>query len=289
AGLRERAQVEATLIQVVALYYQLAALDEDVAITERILAISGERYARQQGRAALGGAGRLDLLNAQVDLQADSAAWVTALQRRDRTARDLNVLLGRSPAEPVRASRRVSYAEGLSEEQLVQDALRGNVQLQTAMAQLLAADADERIAKAMRWPRLDLSAAYGISDQRNEVGIVLGTYTRGLNGALTLSVPLFDGGRLGTQVEVARLRAESAAAAEQQARLQVERDVRNGFTSWRSQREVLRIQQEAVRTAELNFARTAELHASGQLNGLQFRQAQLDLANARRRAVVAGF
>lgn len=289
ADLRQRAQVEATLVQVVGLYYQLAALEEDVAITERILAISRERYARQEGRAALGGTGRLELLNAQVDLQADSSAWIMALQRRERTARDLNVLLGRPPAEPVRASRQVSYANGLSEEQLVQEALRGNAQLQVAMAQVRAAEADERIAKATRWPRLDLSAAYGVSDQRNEVGIVLGTYTRGINGGITLSVPLFDGGRVGTQVETARLRAESAALAEQQARLQVERDVRNGFTTWRSQREVLRIQRDAVRTAELNFERTSELHRSGQLTGLQFRQAQLDLANARRQAVVAGF
>ncbi|HRD51344.1 MAG TPA: TolC family protein, partial [Flavobacteriales bacterium] len=91
------------------------------------------------------------------------------------------------------------------------------------------------------------------------------------------------------QVESARLRAESAALAEEQARLQVERDVRNGFTSWRSQREVLRIQQEAARTAELNFERTSELHRSGQITALQFRQAQLDLANARRLAVVAGY
>ncbi len=289
ADLRERAQVEATLVQVVALYYQLAALEEDVAVMERILAISADRYMRQEGRAALGATGRLELLNAQVDLQGDSSAWVLAVQRKERAARDLNVLLGRSPAEPLRVSRRVSYAQALSEEQLVQEALRGNVQLRVASAQLRAAEADERIAKALRWPRLDLTGAYGVSDQRNGAGIVLGTYTSGINGGLTLSVPLFDGGRVATQVGSARLRAESAALAEEQARLQAERDVRNSFTTWRGQREVHRIQQEAARTAELGFERTSELHRSGQLTGLQFRQAQLDLANARRQALVAGF
>jgi len=52
---------------------------------------------------------------------------------------------------------------------------------------------------------------------------------------------------------------------------------------------VLRIQQEAMRAAELNFERTRELYQSGLLTALQFRQAQLDLANAQRQAVVAGF
>jgi len=102
-------------------------------------------------------------------------------------------------------------------------------------------------------------------------------------------MPIFDGGRISTQAETARLRAENAALAEQQARLQVERDVRNAFTAWTSQREVMRIQRDAVRTAQLNFDRTRELFQTGQLTGLQFRQAQLDLANAERQAVVAGF
>ena len=289
ADLRTRAQVEGTLTQVIALYYALAALDQDVAITQRILDISNDRFTRQEGKALLGGAGRLDVLNAEVDLQADSTTHLLALQRRERTARELNVLLGRAPSEPVIVQRRLDHAQGLSEDRLVQEALSGNVQLASATAQVRAAEVDQRIASSLRWPRLDLNAAYGISDQRNEVGIVLGTYTRGLNGGLTLSVPIFDGGRINTQVGQARLRAENAELAEQQARLQVERDVRNAYTTWRTQREVLRIQQDAVTTAQLNFERTRELFQAGQLTGLQFRQAQLDLANAERQAVVAGF
>jgi outer membrane protein TolC len=289
ADLGTRAQIEGTLTQVIALYYAIAALDEDVSITQRILEISADRFSRQKGKAALGGAGRLDVLNAQVDLQADSTTYILALQRRERTARELNVLMGRQPDAVVRVSRSIDYAEGLSQEQLVQEAMTGNVQLASAMAQVRAAEVDQRIARALRWPRLDLNAAYGINDQRNEVGIVLGTYTQGWNGGLTLSVPIFDGGRINTQTEAARLRAENAAIAEQQARLQVERDVRNAYTTWRSQREVLRIQGDAVSTAGLNFDRTRELFQAGQITGLQFRQAQLDLANAQRSAVVSGF
>ncbi len=289
ADLRTRAQVEGTLTQVIALYYAIAALDEDVSIAQRILGISADRYQRQQGKAALGGTGRLDVLNAQVDLQSDSTAYILARQRRERSARDLNVLMGRAPDALLNVSRSITYAQGLSVEQLVQEALQGNVQLASATAQVRAAEVDQRIARSLRWPRLDLSANYGVNDQRNGVGLVLGTYTQGLNAGVTVSVPLFDGGRISTQTEQARLRAENAQLAEQQARLQVERDVRNAFTTWRSQREVLRIQGDAVTTAQLNFDRTRELFQAGQLTGLQFRQAQLDLANAERQSIVAGF
>ncbi len=289
ADLRTRAQVEGTLTQVIALYYALASLDEDLAITQRVVDISNDRYVRQEGRAELGGSGRLDVLNAQVDLQADSTTLVLARQRRERTARDLNVLMGLAPDTRVSVSRGITHAAGLSQDRLVQESLSGNVQLAAATAQVRAAKVDQRIARALRWPRLDLNAAYGVSDQQNGVGLVLGTYTQGFNAGLTLSVPLFDGGRIDTQVEQARLRAENAGLAEQQARLQVERDVRNAYTTWSAQREVLRMQRDAVAIAKLNFDRTRELFQNGQLTGLQFRQAQLDLANAERQAVVAGF
>ncbi|MBL7957467.1 MAG: TolC family protein [Flavobacteriales bacterium] len=288
ADLRVRAQVEGTLTQVIALYYGLSAMDQDVAITQRIAAISADRYVRVESKAALGGS-RLDALNAQVDLQADSAACLLALQRRERTQRDLNVLMGRASDTPIVPSRQVSYASGLDQERLVAEAMQGNAQLAAATAQARAAEADERIARAMRWPRLDLSAGYGLSDQQNGVGLVLGTYTQGLNAGVTLSVPLYDGGRVGTQTGQARLRSESAAIAEQQARALAERDVRNAYTAWRTQREVMRIQLSAAGTAQVNFDRTRELFQAGQLTGLQFRQAQLDLANAQRQAVVAGF
>lgn len=289
ADLRTRSQMEGTLTQVIALYYALAAQDEDVEITQRILDISKERFQRQEGKAELGGAGRLDVLNAQVDLQSDSVSYILAKQRRERSAHDLNVLLGRAPGTELNVSDQVQYATGLSLDQLVTEAMQGNVQLRTALAQVRTAEADQRIAKALRWPRLDLNANYGINDQKNGIGLVLGTYTQGLNGGLTLSVPIFDGGRINTQTKTAQLRAESAALAEEQARLQVERDVRNAFTTWTGQRDVMRIQNDAVKTAQLNFDRTKELFQTGQLTGLQFRQAQLDLANAERQSVVAGF
>lgn len=289
ADLRTRAQVEGTLTQVIALYFALAALDEDVAITQRVLEISKDRFDRQEGKAAIGGVGRLDVLNAKVDLQADSTTFILARQRRERTARDLNVLLGRPTNEAVLVSHSTTYAQGLAEERLVTEAMQGNVQLRSATSQVRIAEADERIARALRWPRLDLSANYGVTDQKNGVGIVLGTYTQGFNGGLTLSVPLFDGGRINSQTRAAQLRAENAAIAEEQARLQVERDVRNAFTTWNAQREVMRIQNDAVGTARLNFDRTRDLFQRGQITGLQFRQAQLDLANAERQLVVAGF
>jgi outer membrane protein len=289
ADLGVRVRVESTLSQVIALYYALAGLHQDVAITTRLLEISQDRYQRLEDRAALGGAGRLEVLNALVDLRSDSATYVLAKQRLQRTAQDLDVLLGRKPGAPIEVSRTITFADRLDQERLVSEAMARNVVLLSSSASLRAAQVDERRAKAFMWPRLDMNAGWTYTDQYFGVGVVLQNYSRGLNSGLNLSLPVFDGGRIRTQVEAARLRAENAQLAEEQARLSVERDVRNAYVTWAAQRQVQRIQNEAVGTAELNFQRTSDLFFAGQITGLQFRQAQLDLANAERQSVVAGF
>jgi len=284
-----RVRVESTLSQVIALYYALAGLHQDVAITTRLLEISQDRYRRLEDRAALGGAGRLDVLNALVDLRSDSATFVLAQQRLQRTAQDLDVLLGRRPGAVIQVSRKLTFADRLDQERLVSEAMARNVILLSTATNLRVAQVDAQRAKAFMWPRLDMNAGWTYTDQNFGVGVVLQNYNRGLNSGLSLSLPVFDGGRIRTQVEAARLRAENAQLAEDQARLSVERDVRNAYVTWAAQRQVQRIQNEAVGTADLNFQRTSELFFAGQITGLQFRQAQLDLANAERQSVVAGF
>ena len=289
ADLGVRVRVESTLSQVIALYYALAGLHQDVAITTRLLEISQDRYRRLEDRAALGGAGRLDVLNALVDLRSDSATFVLAQQRLQRTAQDLDVLLGRRPGAVIQVSRKLTFADRLDQERLVSEAMARNVILLSTATNLRVAQVDAQRAKAFMWPRLDMNAGWTYTDQNFGVGVVLQNYNRGLNSGLGLSLPVFDGGRIRTQVEAARLRAENAQLAEDQARLSVERDVRNAYVTWAAQRQVQRIQNEAVGTADLNFQRTSELFFAGQITGLQFRQAQLDLANAERQSVVAGF
>ncbi len=274
----------------IALYYGIAALDEDVAITQRMLEISEDRFERQEGKAALGGVGRLDVLNAQVDLQADSTTYILATQRRERSVQGPECVDG--------SLLRNEYASiascGVCDAYWPRNNWCRGHERERAVGFSHSSSASGRSGPAYRQgPALAAARSQcSIRDQpirQNEVGVVLGTYTQGFNGGLTVSVPLFNGGRINTQVEAARLRAENAVIAEQQARLQVERDVRNAYTTWSSQREVLRIQPEAVNTAQINFERTRELFQAGQLTGLQFRQAQFDLANAERQSVVSGF
>ncbi|MEZ4759411.1 MAG: hypothetical protein R2810_06450 [Flavobacteriales bacterium] len=75
AGIAERGVREAVVLQAAAACYAVVEPGEP-PITEDLLRTSLERYQRAEDRATVGGGGRLDALNALVDLQSDSATWM---------------------------------------------------------------------------------------------------------------------------------------------------------------------------------------------------------------------
>ena len=72
ANAQTQQTVENTLFQVVSTFLEVARLQEEVDINEEAVAISVEREQRAQSQYLYGGSTKLDVLNAQVDLNTDS-------------------------------------------------------------------------------------------------------------------------------------------------------------------------------------------------------------------------
>ena len=289
ADIAERGVREAVVLQAAAAYYAVAGLEENLAITEDLLRTSRERYERAEDRAAVGGGGRLDALNALVDLQADSASWIDSRRTLEQARNELAVALGQEPATRWNVSRTVRFTDGLVLEDLERTALGANAELLIARGEVEVSAQDARMARALRWPRLDLTGRYGLADQKNEVGVVLGSFNAGFTGGASLSMPLFDGGRLATQQRNAELQVESAGLEAERARLRLLADLRNAWAAHEASRETLRLQRSAETTAGINFELSKERYAMGQLTGIQFREAQGNYLQARRRRVQAAF
>ncbi len=289
ADIAERGVREAVVLQAAAAYYAVAGLEENLTITEDLLRTSLERYQRAEDRATVGGGGRLDALNALVDLQSDSATWIGSRQALEQARNELAVALGQEPDARWNVSRTVSFTDGLVLEDLERTALGANADLLIARGEVEVSAQDARMARALRWPRLDLTGRYGLTDQKNEVGVVLGSFNAGFTGGGSLSMPIFDGGRLAAQQRVAELQLESAELEAERARLRLLADLHNAWTAYEASRETLRLQRSAETTAGVNFELSQERYAMGQLTGIQFREAQGNYLQARRRRVQAAF
>ncbi|OJX34044.1 MAG: RND transporter [Burkholderiales bacterium 68-12] len=126
---------------------------------------------------------------------------LVALTGRDEAA--LRPQLSASPAQP--APEALFTIASLPAQVLAQ-----RPDVYQAERELAAASADVGQAQAQRYPRLGLSGAIGAARVRTG-GTTTDLSTWSI-GPLTLSVPLFDGGRRAAQEEAARARYDEAAA-----------------------------------------------------------------------------
>ena len=114
-------------------------------------------------------------------------------------------------------------------------------------AQLVAANANIKVARAAFFPSIQLTGAGGFQSFALSTlfgpGATIGSLAAGL------TQPIFDGGTLRGQLEQARGRYDELLADYRKAIVQSFTDVENALTAWRFTTEQEALQQQAVDTA----------------------------------------
>jgi multidrug efflux system outer membrane protein len=263
-------------------YYGLLALDEQVALTRRVLALREESLGLQRRRREAGVISDYDLRQ----LEAEAATLRAQLPplERDRELEEaaLAALLGRSPravfeeslprAAPAAGSA-VAVPSGLPSELLLQ-----RPDLIEAEQRLVAANARVAVARSAHFPSIRLTGFLG--SESAELSDLF-TGPAGIWSAVAaLAQPLYAGGRLQAQREAAEARERVALAQYQGA-------VRNAF---REVRQALSAQARARESFEAQDARVVALEETLRLARLRYASgvaSQLDVLDAERGLLAA--
>jgi len=210
AGLRasrfDRETVRLTLVAGVADgYFQLLSLRGRLAIAHENLAIAERVFKVVDSRVRNGAASGLDLAQQQAAVLALRAAILPLELQEHQTLFALAILLGRAPegfdtaATSLAALAVPRVAPGLPAQLLLR-----RPDLASAEAQLAAANANVAVARAALLPSISLTGTAGLASD------VLLNFVSGPTTALAIGASLlqsiFDGGRLGAQVDIAESR-----------------------------------------------------------------------------------
>lgn len=288
AQLQSRGTIENTLINLILAYYEAAGYQEQLDIARENMSISKERYKRARLNYGYGNTTRIDVLNAQVDLNTDSVSLKNAVVNLANSKRSLAYQMGQPDLE-FSLSRRVEFAEEMTLESMQQLALNNNVSVLQAASNLRNAKLSEQIAKSSRLPTVNLTGSYGLNQSNTDAGIVTSNRQVGLDAGVTLSYNLFNGGQTNTQLRNAQIAMENNRELQKDAEELIKKEVTNGLATYHNSLEVLTLEQVSVETAQLNFERTKEQYQLGNLTNTQFREAQLNLIQALSRIVNARF
>lgn len=230
-------------------YFTALEYQDELAVARRNLRDATDILAALRARLAAGTNSQLDV-SQQEALVAGIRASIPGLQslfEQERNA--LGILIGRPPEEIAIAADTLTrlplpeVAAGLPSELL---ARRPDVA--GTEAELIAANADIRTARADMFPQLTLTGQNGVSSTALNTLFNPGTMLTQLVG--NLSQTIFDNGLKGGTLELRRARYDELLANYHRAVVQAFTDVENGLVAYRYATEQEALERVAVRTAQ---------------------------------------
>ena len=283
--LQARQTIENTYLQLFTIYFQIARLSENKNNLREALDISQKRLQRAKYQYEYGQATRLEYLNAQVDVNNDSINLITSKQQLSNAKRGLNVILGIDKETTYTVETNVDYTKLMNYSEIEQKTLKNNSLLQQNEKNVAIGEFNIKVNKANYFPTLNFNASYGLNRTENEnlvnpFGARLIT-SNGLNAGLNLSWNIFDGGARKTRVKNAIIALDNQKIALEQQKVTIKNNLKNTWENYNNQLFILKAQEQNVLTTENNFNRTEERFKLGQITSVEFRQAQINLLNAK--------
>ena len=284
--LQARQVIESTLLSLYFAYYEVARLSENENNLKQTLAVSKRRLLRSNYSVEYGQSTKLDVLNAEVDVNNDSINYLDSRRQLTNAKRNLNVVLGRDASiTAFEVDTEVIYAINLNIDDLLNSALVNNVVLLQVNKGLELSGYDIAINKSGWLPTVNASGSYGWNKNIKDkpVGFSFASNENyGLNAGISLGWNIFDGGKTKTRVQNAKIAVESQEIVKEQYQQELTRDVYNAWEFYRNALFKLQVQESNVLTNIRNFERTNEQYKLGQVSSIDFRLAQVNLLNAER-------
>ena len=279
--LQARATIESTILQLFSAYYNVAQFSDNLNALEETLMITKDRLVRANYQFDYGQNTKLGVLNAEVDINTDSINIINTKQNLKIAKRDLKLVLGETYTKDFSVDTEVVFTLQLEKDSLFEKAKSRNIALLQTEKNIAISKLDINSGKSDFLPTIGLSGSYGWNKNNNNAVALLAVSTStGLSAGLNLSWNLFDGGSTITRVKNAKINLETQQLQKESILLSIERDFNNAWDNYQNKLEIYNIQEKNIITAQNNFDRTQEKFKIGQVNSIEFRQAQINLLNA---------
>ncbi len=230
-------------------WFQALALQDRLAVSARNIGDAEQILAAIRARAAVGTASQLDVAQQETLVAGLRVSPPGLRSQLEQQLNALALLTGRPPAAmEVRPGTLGALALPEVAPGLPSELLARRPDVASAEAQLMAANANIRAARANFFPTLDLTGSFGW--QSLALGTLFGPGSFFANAAATGIQTVFDNGLRRAQLEQVRARQDELLANYRKAVLQAFVDVENGVQAYRFATEQEALERAAVATAQ---------------------------------------
>lgn len=258
---------------------QLNQLNLQVAYAN--LEISRDRVNRTRLGVENGAKSKLDLLQAQVDLNNDSLSVLSLITSIEKQKASLNVLMGAEPETPFFLSSITPIPTDIDIPSRKDKALSNNATILLAQASMQMQEYNRNIVKAQQLPQISMSAGYNIQSSQNGAGIILSQNNNGFSTGINMSIPIFSGGQLTNALKNAERSEENAKIELDKAILNIKNELKAAELDEALIKARIQSQAQNVELASLALERAQLSYNSGQISANDLRIAQMNVAQSK--------
>ncbi|MFV8364125.1 TolC family protein [Flavobacterium sp. ZT3P35] len=287
------AQLKLTVItrisDVNAAYYDLVQQQQQLAALDTTIVISNQRLTLAQNRFTIGKASKLEVLNAQVDLNTDQVALLRQKELYANSKILLNQLMARDVATDFKVIDELEVDALLLLPELKALAEKQNPQLEAQIINKRVAELELKQIKAARYPTVRVNTAYNFSESQSSLGFVAQSQSRGLNYGFSASLNLFDGFAQNRNEKIAKIQIENSKLNIDQQSLALNAQLATSYQTYVTNLELIALEEKNEAIAKQNLNITLDKFRIGTITTLEFRTAQLNYVNAKVRYSNAQF
>ncbi len=280
-----RSQVNTTVFNVIAAYYQIVQLNQQKKALQATIKFFEERKLIAESRFTIGTAPKTDFLQAEVDLNQQKGNLL-AVENSIRIAKaDFNNLLARKPETSFEVMDLIEPDADLTFAALVNKAQSDNYELLLAQSSLSVLVQQKREIISQRLPSVTLNGNFNLSQSRNDAGFTLFNRNLGPSGNIGIAVPIFQGGNIKRQEQVADINIKNQQVIIDRLKNQVNTNLLNAYSNFQNALNLVKLEKNTLALIEENNLIATERFRKLAITSLELRQVQIDYINGQTRYI----
>jgi len=272
--------VQRTVAAVITTYFDLINQQKQIEALQGVIAISRTQLRYANDRFQVGRVARLDVYNAQVALNTDTATLISQQQTFKASKIELNRILSRDPQTEFNVADTIVVDQGLILANVINQAQTQNPAILSAQISQRLSEINLKQIRATRYPQVSVTTGYTWSKSSNPAGFARVQNSNGLNYGLAATINIFDGFNQWRRERNAKLQIDNSQLNAAQTRIEVEAQISNLFSSYLSGLELIKLGQSNVELARKSLEISLEKYRLGTITPLEIREAQRNYLNA---------
>ncbi len=283
--------IENLITDVVSGYYNYILQVQLMNNLKYALILSRERLRIDGDRYLLGSGSKLEVLQSRVYVNSDSSN----LSRQNEVIRSAQIRLNQMMAvenlgnEFLSRDTSIDVNPGLLYEKLLEETLVSNTNLLIAAKNKTISDYDYKLIVSRSYPYLNFSGGYGYNYNTFSMNTNKSQLTNGANYGLTLGVNLFDGNNQRRSIRNSAIDRESKDLRYREVEQGIRADLLSIYSAYSNNLRLITLEEQNFQTATENLDIALERYKLGSLSGIDLREVQKSLLDARERLISAHY